>query len=574
MAKKETDKAKKKKERTSTYTYLLVVIIIVLLAGGGGYYYFAYRTDVPAWEVGDTWVYHLHEEVGTANETTQVTGLYVEEVAQYQNRTLYALQSFRHEEYRLIDARTLNPVASNGTIVHERYAFPLHMGKEWTIERSEEVIYRCQVEAKVTVTVPAGTYDAFKIVEEPQRSLAGATQTYLEGVYTHILYYAPEVKNTVKEEWALDGAVKRELELTDHYNDEWKRLVSSTPAEDEPSTSIEEWEYRWLDLDALDMSAWKTFQSIRFEHEGETLSRGVQAYDLAAMQWLHAHASSDSGVVCWWDQGSSVAALTHCTPVVASPSPSMNDTLSRPWMYPPSIRVDETRMRDVARALMGPPGTAHEVLDHYDASYILVDSYMFPFSAANTGIYYAPLTLLESERSEHISSLATTNRGWMSLERAREEVRTDPSLVVYDTVIDYQPAFYNSTFYRSYIGYSGYDLGLGDQGVPLLNPDGAFLDNRATFQPMPGWMQPNLRAVYITTYWNPHGQAELAANPSYAEEWTPIGSSTGSISSSRRSEVQIKLPRFIGHTKAYEGVRVRGRGGSTRMRLARCNPAA
>src|SRR5439155_16033661 len=60
-----------------------------------------------------------------------------------------------------------------------------------------------------------------------------------------------------------------------------------------------------------------------------------------------------------------------------------------------------------------------------------------------------------------------------------------------------KPAFYNSTFYRSYVGYSPADLGSNDTGIP------PFDQALQAHPPAPAWNLTHFRGVYRISYYNP-----------------------------------------------------------------------
>src|SRR5438034_11046133 len=63
--------------------------------------------------------------------------------------------------------------------------------------------------------------------------------------------------------------------------------------------------------------------------------------------------------------------------------------------------------------------------------------------------------------------------------------------------IQYKPAFYNSMFYRSYVGYSPADLGSNDTGIP------GFDQALQAYPPAPAWNLTHFRVVYRSSYYNP-----------------------------------------------------------------------
>ena len=146
----------------------------------------------------------------------------------------------------------------------------------------------------------------------------------------------------------------------------------------------------------------------------------------------------------------------------------------------------------------------HDVRDAtgWNIGYFAVDARLFPVSATNTGIFYAPVKLSDHRvlnlpdgrvlPFEFFQILANTNRG--------QNIPIQfvaPGDQVQSQTIQYQSAFYNSMFYRAYIGYSPKDLNSTDTGVP------GFSQALQADPPVPAWNLTHWRVVYRTAYYNP-----------------------------------------------------------------------
>src|SRR5437867_69208 len=138
----------------------------------------------------------------------------------------------------------------------------------------------------------------------------------------------------------------------------------------------------------------------------------------------------------------------------------------------------------------------------WDIGYFAVDARLFPVSASNTGIFYAPVKLSDHRvinlpdgrvlPFEFFQILATTNRG------SNIPIQfVAPGDQIQSQTIQYQSAFYNSMFYRAYIGYSPKDLNSTDTGVP------GFSQALQANPPVPAWNLTHWRVVYRTAYYNP-----------------------------------------------------------------------
>ncbi len=152
--------------------------------------------------------------------------------------------------------------------------------------------------------------------------------------------------------------------------------------------------------------------------------------------------------------------------------------------------------------------------------YFAVDSRLFPFTAQNTGIFYAPIKLADKDIDEFLEYVVETTEGEMSMEEVEDRVEEDPDFreQIIDYKLKYTDNFYNSLFYRCYIGYSGKDLGKGDLGVPAIAPEGEFASGGSSFYPMQGWNMTHFRLVYKTMYYTP----KSSNNASFPEDYTAM----------------------------------------------------
>jgi dolichyl-diphosphooligosaccharide--protein glycosyltransferase len=139
----------------------------------------------------------------------------------------------------------------------------------------------------------------------------------------------------------------------------------------------------------------------------------------------------------------------------------------------------------------------------WEIGYFAVDSRLFPISVQNTGIFYAPVKLSDHRvvqladgrilPIDFFQIFANTNRGQnipIQLIGSGDQIQGSQT-------IQYQPAFYRSMFYRSYIGYSPTDLGVNSTGIPGIDA------SLQAYQPAPSWNLTHFRVVYRTSYYNP-----------------------------------------------------------------------
>ncbi len=159
----------------------------------------------------------------------------------------------------------------------------------------------------------------------------------------------------------------------------------------------------------------------------------------------------------------------------------------------------------------------YEITTHMDKiiQHIAVDTRLFPFSGRQTGIFYAPAKLSDHRIDEEGGMRTPYDFFTIYLidefgneYEDPEDVPMDVTIVDYD--IRYQPMFYNSMLYRTFVGYAGHWVG-EEEGVPVV-------DNEQ-LQPMPGWGLNNFKMSYKTAYYNPYPQDEVRDHP---DEWRAV----------------------------------------------------
>ncbi len=156
----------------------------------------------PVWKAGDTWRYVLEDK-----KEWEVRVLGIDE---FRGNKIYVVEDV-YGYYRMgIDARTLqwtvdiDPDGRKMTPArpldwYPFYDFPLYVGKKWmkattgsdTAGTLRDYMFTYKVISSEVLTVPAGTFKAFKI-ERMQESTMTAARV------TTYLWYSPEVKREVK----------------------------------------------------------------------------------------------------------------------------------------------------------------------------------------------------------------------------------------------------------------------------------------------------------------------------------------------------------------------------------------
>ncbi len=157
------------------------------------------RADHPVWNVGDEWTYRWESPRGKGSFTWVLKGEeVVDGVAHYVTasgaRETYWQRSDLGFHFTTLEGN----VEERATPPRRDYAWPLTAGKSWeyifTRERplerqSDEFTIAVVVEREETVTVPAGTFQTFKLVQRNKRTQAVASEWW----------YAPVVKSFVRQ---------------------------------------------------------------------------------------------------------------------------------------------------------------------------------------------------------------------------------------------------------------------------------------------------------------------------------------------------------------------------------------
>jgi hypothetical protein len=168
--------------------------------------------EAPVWHVGDEWGYRWESPRGggtfvwrvMSEETVDGADCYVIDAGRIQ---LY----FRKTDLAFVQERDRGTVSYRYTPPRRVLAWPLRVGgawedlfvQEWPQERSTRNRLRAwRVEAKERITVPAGTFESFKIVERDKWGNSVVAEVWV----------APAVRGMVRVQLHYDyGIEKREL---------------------------------------------------------------------------------------------------------------------------------------------------------------------------------------------------------------------------------------------------------------------------------------------------------------------------------------------------------------------------
>ncbi|MBN1391153.1 MAG: glycosyltransferase family 39 protein [Candidatus Thermoplasmatota archaeon] len=201
--------------------------------------------------------------------------------------------------------------------------------------------------------------------------------------------------------------------------------------------------------------------------------------------------------------------------------------------------------------------------------YFAVDYRLFPFSSSNTGIFYAPITLADRDTQDFLEYKVyaqENTRGsnedpvWtdypdnpITMEKAKEESeRLGYKFRIQNYEMYYTDLFYNSLFYRTYIGYSPEDVGLVKDGksVPGISGDVQSLP------PMQGWNMTHWKLVYRTYYYSEKDEA----NATFPDDYKAMESKVAiSKYRSEGGDVKSGLGQGVFYLMYYDGAIVEGR---------------
>jgi len=201
--------------------------------------------------------------------------------------------------------------------------------------------------------------------------------------------------------------------------------------------------------------------------------------------------------------------------------------------------------------------------------YFAVDYRLFPFSASNTGIFYAPITLADRDVEDYLEYKVyaqENTRGsnedpdWtdypdnpISMDKAREESeRLGYKFRIVQTEMFYTEGFYNSMFYKTYIGYSPSDVGspMDGKSVP------GFPGNLQNLAPMQGWNMTHWKLVYKTYYYSEKEEA----NASYPDDYEPMEYKKAvDLYNDKGGDIKSGLGQGVFYLRYYDGAMVSGR---------------
>jgi len=152
--------------------------------------------------------------------------------------------------------------------------------------------------------------------------------------------------------------------------------------------------------------------------------------------------------------------------------------------------------------------------------YFGVDSRMFPTTGSGNNIFYAPVKLSD-HRVENLPDGRVLPIDFFNIEAVTDK-GTFPadSIPVGATTsslnIKYTEMFYNSMFYRAYMGFGPTDVNQACTSSDCLP---GIRGDLQSMMPMQGWNMSHFKVVYKTAYFNPWG---LNDYQNHSEDWTAV----------------------------------------------------
>ena len=135
-----------------------------------------------------------------------------------------------------------------------------------------------------------------------------------------------------------------------------------------------------------------------------------------------------------------------------------------------------------------------EQITGHSIRYFAADTRLMPYSASNTGILYAPVTLADYDISNFVEVQAALSNGQtVPFDEAIEILKDNPEVQVSSQELVYKDKFLNSMFFRSFLGWSAPDIGRPiEDGIPGVS--GTIAQNQA-LPPLPGWNLTHFKLV-------------------------------------------------------------------------------
>ncbi len=238
---------------------------------------------------------------------------------------------------------------------------------------------------------------------------------------------------------------------------------------------------------------------------------------------------------------------------------------------PPNAKYAATRAIFTRLGEEGVVSLYHDIREVTGTSlrYFAVDYRLFPFSSSNTGIFYAPIKLADRNVDDYLEYKAyaqqnlkgsNDNPVWedypdnpIPMDKVEEEAeRLGYKFRITQYDMFYTEDFYNSMFYRTYVGYAPSDVGAIDDGKSIPG----ILGGTSNMPAMQGWNMTHWQVVYRTMYYSDKEEA----NATFPDDYTPL-SSKKAIERyyAEGGDLKSGLGQGVFYLKYYDGAKISGR---------------
>ncbi len=195
-------------------------------------------------------------------------------------------------------------------------------------------------------------------------------------------------------------------------------------------------------------------------------------------------------------------------------------------------------------------------------SYIQTDHGLFPFSGTNPGVFYAPAYLTDTKSYTHAGETVPTNYYDIFAQTSTGIYplnKTPASATITGYRILYSSAFYNTTIYRSVVGYTPQSVGQ-TTGIPGISY------GTTTMTPMPAFNMSHFELSYYSSLYNPYNQTQIKKNPSLEKyfKFVPIQTAYKYQQENKGTEILLPLSSQVLQSEDpiiqyYPGANISGR---------------
>jgi len=179
----------------------------------------ANETDAPSIEIGDTWIFKGRNNPVVEDVVTKIEDGNITIQRTYNNDPKTTHNWVFTAEWNEVVGRIGDGREFKDTPAGTTFKFPMALGMEWKSEARRTLANRGTIQSRVSrveavenITVPAGTFQAYKIVAATKWSSEN-TDSYgmprAQGSYNQTYWYAPEINRYVK--FFEDGTTRLEL---------------------------------------------------------------------------------------------------------------------------------------------------------------------------------------------------------------------------------------------------------------------------------------------------------------------------------------------------------------------------